>query len=204
MCAGVDCLERNPVVFWFISPSPRLIGPDNAVALDPAPISPDKAIDGSRIGKEENAVSYQGDLNQFRVAVLNGCNRSSANRFGLKQRRRRDQRSGRRQGGQQGSQQNSPERFYPIHRSFLPTAEVGPKPFGVGPAEPGQTRSRMRVRPHEGAFAPQSVPTLFPHFVRSVDFGLSAVVCFTPRVRERTSPARSMISGKGPLAGVWA
>src|SRR3984885_2270363 len=136
MCAGVDSLERNPVVFWIISPSPRLIGPDNAVTLNPAPISPDKTIDGSRIGKEENAVSYQGDLYQFRIAVLNGCNRSSANRFGLKQRRRRDQRSGRRQGGQQ----NCPESFYPIHRftpNQTPSAEVGPKPFGVDPAELG-------------------------------------------------------------------
>src|SRR5271156_677541 len=130
MCAGVDGLERNPVVFWFISPSPRLIGPDNAVTLNPASIGPDKAIDGSRIGKEENAVSYQGDLYQFRIAVLDGCNRSSANRFGLKQRRRRDQRSGRRQ----GSQQNSPESFYPIHRS--------PPPNTISRSRPEAVRSR--------------------------------------------------------------
>jgi hypothetical protein len=122
MCAGVDSLERNLVVFWFISPSPRLISPDNAATLNPAPIGPDKTIDGSRIGKEENVVSYQGDLHHFRIAVLNRCNRSSANRFGLKQRRRRDKRSARRP----GNQQNSPESFYPIHRSPPPTAEVVP------------------------------------------------------------------------------
>jgi len=71
MCAGVDRLERNLVVFWFISPSPRLIGSDNATTLNPTPISPDKTIDGSRVGKEENVGSYQGDLHQFRIAPLN-------------------------------------------------------------------------------------------------------------------------------------
>src|ERR1700733_11104869 len=185
MCAGVDCLERNPVVFWFISPSPRLIGPDNAVALEPAPISPDKAIDGSRIVKEENAVSYQGDLYQFRIAVLNECNRGSANRFGLKQRRRRDQRSGRRQGGQQRSQQTSPERFYPIHRSFLPTAEVGPKPFVVGPAEPGQTRSRMRVRPHEGGFRTAIGPNVISALCAERRFWLVGCGLLHPTNRHR-------------------
>jgi hypothetical protein len=32
----------------------------------------------------------------------------------------------------------------------------------------------------KGAFAPQSVPKLFPHFVRSVDFGMSAVSSLHP------------------------
>src|SRR5277367_4295038 len=133
MCTGVDGFERNLVVFWFISPSPGLIGPDNAATLNPAPISPDKTIDGSRIGKEENVVSYQGDLYRFRIAVLDGCNRGSANRFGLKQRRRRDQRSGRRQ----GSQQNGPESFHPIHRSPPPNTISRSRPEAVRSAELG-------------------------------------------------------------------
>src|ERR1700678_2240501 len=131
MCASVDRLERNLVVFRFISPSPRLISPENAATLNSATISPDKTIDGSRIGKEENAVPYQGDLYQFRIAVLDGCNRSPANRFGLKKRRRRDQRSGRRHGSQQGSQQNSPENFYPIHRSPPPDTNRRSRPEAV-------------------------------------------------------------------------
>src|ERR1700722_273202 len=127
MCAGIGRLERNLVVFWFISPSPRLIGPDNAATLNPAPISPDKTIDGSCVGKEEHVVPYQSDLDQFRIAVLNGCNHSSANRFGLKQRRRRDERSGRRP----GHKKHNPESSYPAHRSLRQTPNRGNPPEAV-------------------------------------------------------------------------
>src|ERR1700722_218633 len=113
MRAGVGGLERNPVVFWIVTPSPGFISPDDAATLEPASISPDKTIDGTRIGQEENAVSHQGDLKRFRIAVLDGSNRSPANSLGLKRRRRRDKRSAR----GPGKQQNSPERFSPIHRS---------------------------------------------------------------------------------------
>src|SRR5579862_5080068 len=93
--AGVDSLERNLVVFWLIPPSPGLVSPDNAAALDPAPIGPDKTVDGSRVGQEENVASCQRDLHRFRIAPLDRGDRSPANRLRLEQRRRRDKRSGR-------------------------------------------------------------------------------------------------------------
>jgi hypothetical protein len=40
---------------------------------------------------------------------------------------------------------------------------------------------------------------LFPHFVRSVDFGLSAVVCFTPRTGIVTWAGHA---GKGAMSGL--
>ena len=83
-CAGVDGLERNPVVFRIIAPSPGLIGPDDATALDPASIRPDETVDGPRVGQEENVAFCQGDLDRFRIAVLDCCNRSPANRFGMR------------------------------------------------------------------------------------------------------------------------
>jgi hypothetical protein len=52
----------------------------------------------------------------------------------------------------------------------------------------------------KGAFAPQSVPKLFPHFVRSVDFGMSAVSPLHPPRTDIVSWASHV--GKMPIPEV--
>jgi hypothetical protein len=47
---GADNLKENFVVFWIVAPSPRLGSPNDAIAFDPASVSPYEIIHRPDVG----------------------------------------------------------------------------------------------------------------------------------------------------------
>jgi hypothetical protein len=82
-------LKGDLVVFRIFSPTSRLRGPDDAIALYLTSIGPNEIIEPPDITQKQDAAIGMGHSETLRVAIRNRSEGSSADHLGLKRCRRR-------------------------------------------------------------------------------------------------------------------